>query len=150
VIPATRPYPTACVVDASVLVKVFLPEDGSDDATDLIHGADGSETMRAAPDLAYLQCANIFWKHARRGQLSPDDARASLRDLLALPLRIWPHDDIAEPALDLAISLGITAYDASYLALSRLLDVPLVTADSALVRKLGGPGERLRLLGTSR
>jgi predicted nucleic acid-binding protein len=137
-----------CVVDASVVVKVFLPEEGSEAATDLLQGSGSPIDPRAAPDLIYLECANIFWKRARRGLLSPDDAQAMLRDLLALPLRIWPPEDLAERALGLALSLDITAYDAAYLGLAEQLDVPLITADENLVRKLGGPTERLRLLGS--
>jgi predicted nucleic acid-binding protein len=145
---AARPFSGDGVVDASVLVKVFLPEEGSDVATDLIQGTGAPVDLRAAPDLAYLECANIFWKRARRGLLAPDDARAVLRDLLALPLRIWPTEDVAERALELALALDVTAYDAAYLALAERLDVPLITADEALVRKLGGPSERIRLLGS--
>jgi predicted nucleic acid-binding protein len=39
-------YPTAAVVDASVLIKVFLPEEGSEAATRLIENA-GDGVVRA-------------------------------------------------------------------------------------------------------
>jgi predicted nucleic acid-binding protein len=42
--------------------------------------------------------------------------------------------------LELALALDITAYDASYAALARRLDLPLVTADNPLAQKLAAGG----------
>lgn len=132
-----RTLPARCVVDASVLVKLFLPEDGSGIATKLMHPVGEDGIVRAVPDLAYLECANIFWKWVRRGKLSPDLARENLVDLLALPLQVWPSRHLVEHALAAGIDKSVTVYDASYLALSGLLEVPLVTADQDLVRSAG-------------
>lgn len=41
-------------------------------------------------------------------------------------------------AAPVAINHGISAYDASYVALSRRHNVPLITADQKLVQKLAG------------
>ncbi|MCK6685930.1 MAG: type II toxin-antitoxin system VapC family toxin [Thermoanaerobaculia bacterium] len=41
------------------------------------------------------------------------------------------------PVARLALDLGITAYDASYVWLSRRLDAPLITLDLRLKRALG-------------
>jgi hypothetical protein len=73
----------------------------------------------------------------------------SLADLLALPLVVWPARELVERALQLALSLDVSMYDAAYLALADALDIPLVTADQALARKVGerGYGARIRLLG---
>lgn len=140
------PFPDAAVVDASVLIKVFLPEEGSEAATRLIQNS-GAAIVRAVPDLVYLECANIVWKWVRRGMLAADLARQSVADLRALPLQVWPSAELIEPALDIALTRDVTVYDASYVALADLLDIPLITADDALVHKLGGPSERIRLLG---
>ncbi len=139
------PFPDAAVVDASVLLKVFLPEEGSEAATNLIQNSSAT-VVRAAPDLIYLECANILWKWVRRGMLAADLARQSVADLRALPLEVWPLEELVEPALDVALARDVTVYDASYVALADLLDVPLITADGALVHKLSGPSERIRLL----
>jgi predicted nucleic acid-binding protein len=138
-------FPEVAVVDASVVIKVFLPEEGSEAATRLIQNA-GSAIVRAVPDLVYLECANILWKWVRRGILAADLARESIADLRALPLQVWPSAELIELALEIALMSDVTVYDASYVALADHLDVPLITADDALVRKLGGPSERIWLL----
>lgn len=137
----------ACVVNASVVVKLFVPEQGSATVRVLLRPAgDRDAVTRAAPDLLYLECANVFWKRVRRGLMSASQARTGVTGLLALDLRIWPAEVLVERALELVIDLDVTVYDASYLALADLLAIPLVTADATLVRKAGGPSERLVLL----
>ena len=138
-------YPAAVVVDASVLIKVFLPEEGSEAATRLIENS-GDGVVRAVPDLVYLECANIFWTWVRRGMLAADLARQSVADLQSLPLDAWASAELIGPALEVALTYDVTAYDAAYVALADLLGLPLITADDALIRKLGGPNERFRLL----
>jgi predicted nucleic acid-binding protein len=136
------------VVDASVLVKLFLPEEGSVLATDLIRDLTARRAL-AVPDLAYSECANIFRTWVRRGLLSPDLARQSVADLMALPLRVWPDHQLVEPALDLALDLDLTVYDGIYVALAAGLSAPLYTADAALARKISPTTTRVRVLGAS-
>ena len=137
---------SVCVVDASVLVKLFVPEDGSEAAVALLRSETGQATLRLVPDLVYLECANVLWKMVKRGMLTGDLARESLSDLVELPLQVRPSLDVAESAFDLADELNITAYDAAYLALALSMDAPLVTADAALVRKAGRYSGQVRLL----
>jgi predicted nucleic acid-binding protein len=139
----------AGVVDASILVKLFLPEEGSDLATALVQGDSVRQTTMAVPDLAYGECANVFRTWVRRGLLTPDVARQSVADLVDLPLQRWPTRDLVEAAFDLALANDVTVYDATYLALADTLDVPLFTADASLGRKLGRPTEHVRVLGPS-
>ena len=58
------------VVDASVAVKWFVPEELSEHA-DLI-AASGS--MLLAPKLVLLDVANAFWRKVQRHLISADDA----------------------------------------------------------------------------
>jgi predicted nucleic acid-binding protein len=51
-------------------------------------------------------------------------------------------------ALRIAADCGISAYDAMYVALSRIAGLPLVTADDRLVRMLSGSGYDLVPLET--
>ncbi len=48
--------------------------------------------------------------------------------------------------LRLAYQHGISAYDATYVALSEARGLPLVTADARLVRALAGTAHDVRLL----
>ena len=145
--PFRDPIVDDCVVDASVLAKLFLPEDGSVIAQALLRQVTGTRPlMRAVPSFAYVECANIFWKAVRRGTLESDRARAHFQRLLILPLTVWASEELIERALELALSLGVTVYDAIYLALAERLNVPLITADAALVRRAAGTTLNVRPL----
>jgi predicted nucleic acid-binding protein len=147
---SARSYPPACVVDASVLIKVFLPEQDADLAIQLVRGTNADSWSRAAPDLIYPECGNTLWKKERQGLLSAARVREIAQDIVVIPLLVWPGRLLLDDATDLALAHGITAYDASYLALSDLLGVPLVTADQRLANRAGGPSDRLILLSSLR
>lgn len=140
-----------CVVDASTLVKVFLAEEDSDLASGLLQPAQGSSRLiRAAPQFLELECGNVFLKRVRRGLLPEAEARAALASLSTLGIEYWPDTALSDLALDRALHRGVSVYDAAYLALSDLLGVPLVSADERLVRRAGGPNQRLILLSSLR
>ena len=125
------------VFDATVLVKLFLPETGSDRVQALMEEVlaqhpDGP----AVPDLIHAECGNLFWKKVQRGDLTPEIAQACMTDLRALPMRVFPMTDLAENALDWALRYRITVYDAVYAVLAGALDTPLYTADTALILML--------------
>jgi predicted nucleic acid-binding protein len=120
----------ACVVDASVGIKLFLAEVLSDRADAFFaHLAADPPGQFSVPDLFYIECANILWKHTRRSGYPPEKARKALTDLGGLALRRFPTADLAAQALDVAVQKAITAYDACYVALALQLSVPFVTAD---------------------
>lgn len=62
----------------------------------------------------------------------------------------WPwrrsRADLIEPALELALAYDITVYDGSFAVLAQQLNLPLITADDALGRKLSGSGVAVQLL----
>jgi predicted nucleic acid-binding protein len=137
----------SCVVDASVGVKLFLPEELSENATELFREIAGVRKRFFVPDLFYAECANIFWKSVRRLVIPSDEARDSLQDLKGLSLLPVATSGLLAESLDLALEFGITAYDATYAALSQDLSLPLITADEKLIRKLEGSGTNIVWLG---
>jgi predicted nucleic acid-binding protein len=68
-------------------------------------------------------------------------------DLTRLPLQVASTADLTEAALALVMAHEISTHDAAYVALTRRLSLPLVTADEALVRCLAGTNLNVRLLG---
>jgi predicted nucleic acid-binding protein len=136
------------VVDASVAVKLFLTEDLSDVAEKLFEGlGDGTLKRFFVPHLFYTECANIFWKHVRRFGYPAAYARQDLNDLKGLDLLSVSSTALVSAALDLALDCGISAYDATYAALARSLDIPLITADEKLTGKLAASEVDVRWLG---
>lgn len=149
--PRGRPTLAAAVVDASVIVKHFLEEKDSDLAAELmLAGGGGTSAYRCAPQLLCLECGNIFWKSVGRGLLRPTEAIGYLRDLMELGVDLWPDEILADRALGLALRYGISVYDAAYVALADLLDLPFVTADERLLRRIGGSSDRYLLLADLR
>jgi predicted nucleic acid-binding protein len=132
------------VVDASVAVKWVLDEPGSEAAAALR----GEELI--APVLWLAEASNVIWRRARIGEITADDARVRLSELMTAPvasLAIEPHLD---RALQLATEIGHPVYDCLYLALALHHDTHVVTADRRFAAIASRPelAERVRLLGS--
>ena len=129
--------PLCYVVDASVGIKLFVEEEFSEQAHALFsHLAADPPAELYVPDLFYIECTNILLKYTRRFGRSLEDSQADLADLGRLALRITSTADLMERSLLLAKKLDLSAYDACYAVLAQQLEIPLVTADQPLARKL--------------
>lgn len=127
---------TPVVVDSSVAVKWFVPEELSDVAALLFEPS----YDLAAPDLLVPEFGNVLWKKMRRNELRRDEALEIVGALGEVPLTIVGSADLVVPALEIAAAYGRTVYDALYVALAVARDCVLVTADERLVAALaGGP-----------
>ncbi|MBI2966154.1 MAG: type II toxin-antitoxin system VapC family toxin [Chloroflexi bacterium] len=113
------------VVDASVMAAWCFREPRADEAFGLIDGVE-----LHAPGLLRYELTNVARKKAIDRPGLVDSLKVSLGTALDLPIR-W-HDLDHSAVLELAIESGLTAYDASYLHLSRSLALPLLTFDDRL------------------
>ena len=84
------------------------------------------------PELVYAELPSALAQSVRAGLLDARDAGEILDGLLRLPVRRHRQSRLAAASLTLALELGLSAYDASYLALAQTLGAPLVTADRRL------------------
>ena len=124
------------MVDSSVAVKWFVPENGSDRAAALLD----SSLRLAAPDLLYPEAGNVVWKKVERGELSTREARDVLTGLRRVPIAITESSQLLEAALEIAIGSHRTVYDSLYVALAVARDCDFVTADERLANALAwGP-----------
>ncbi|MFH0793229.1 MAG: type II toxin-antitoxin system VapC family toxin [bacterium] len=143
-----KPRAMRCVVDASVAIKLFVEEPLSDRAELLFSQlASDPDSRLYVPDLFFVECANILWKYSQRFGYPPAEARKSLSRLNSLALDRIPLAEILPDALDIALAHSITVYDACYVAAALLLNIPMVTADRRLVRKLASTPHRIVWLG---
>ena len=130
------------VVDASVAAAWLLPDEPSSDADrvlDLI-AVDGA----LVPSLIWYELRNILVMATRRRRLPSGEAAPALLRLRRLPIEtvdMTLSDDAG--IVGLAESHGLTAYDATYLALAMRTRVPLATADRALARAAEQEGTAL-------
>lgn len=120
------------VVDASIVIKWFVPEVHSDAARRLL----AYPHDYIAPDLLFAETTNTIWKKVRRGELSPRDGERLVADLERTAVETVPCRALAADAYALASASGQTVYDAIYLALAVRLDTRMITADERLAAAL--------------
>ena len=121
------------VIDASVLIKFYVPEILSDRAERLLAKVGNKDIDLLAPDLIYPEAGNILWKKQRLKELTHSEAEEITDAILSLPLMIEASKSLLPLAVDIAIVCGITVYDASYLSLAKVYETTLITADRKLV-----------------
>ena len=137
---------TTPVIDTSALVKYVLPEEDSSVAEKLVASHHAGMVNLIAPEYILVESANVLWKHLQRHNVRPEEAVTSFRALRDLGMRLVPNGDLLEDALILAADNGITVYDARFCALAVRENVPLITSDNALVRRLTGTGVQASML----
>lgn len=120
------------VVDASVAIKWFLPENHSEAALRLLTQP---HTLHA-PDLIFSEFGNVLWKRVRRNEISKKEADAILEGLRTLNLQVQPSQALIPLALEIACGENRTVYDSLYLAAAIALQSPLITADARFFRAL--------------
>ena len=116
------------VVDASVVVKWFVPEIHSDTARRLLV----LPHEYVAPDLLFAETANTIWKKVRREELTAEDGQQLVADMGQIAVAAVPCRSLADDALALATATGQTVYDSMYVALAVRLNTRAITADERL------------------
>lgn len=125
------------VVDASVAAKWVLPEEHAPEAALLLSGA----WALHAPSHWLGEAMTAVWSATRaRDAITPAQCRDRVAFLRGSAVRETPLRDVAGDAVDLALRLDLTPYDAAYLALALRLGVPVVTADTRMRRKCAAGG----------
>jgi predicted nucleic acid-binding protein len=123
------------VVDASVIVKWFIPEVGAVPAKALL--AAGDELI--APELARIEVASALIRKGLREELAGADVESTLRAwsraLSEGQLLLLPDSEDIEAAARLALELRHPLPDCLYLAAAERLGVALITGDRAFARR---------------
>jgi len=125
----SRRWSVRVVVDASVIVQVCLA--GSNLGPLARHEL-------VAPPLLASEVTSTISELAFRSEVPRPEARQAAMAVMSLPIAYERPTELGERAWDLAQTLGwAKTYDAEYLALAQILDVPLVTIDERLRRAAG-------------
>ncbi len=129
------------VIDTSALIRLFVP-DGPlpPDAETAINRASSGADIVMAPQLLLVEAGNVLLRKQRRGELSGEEVRELLGAIQSLPIRYCEHESLIIPAVVLAEALGLSVYDALYLALAERHGARLVTCDELLenaARRIG-------------
>lgn len=131
------------VVDACFITPLFVREDESEEV-ERVYDCDAHWV---APPLWRYELQNILWKKIRKGIVDEADALSIVLEAEAL-VDTRP-DFLPNLTLKTAALHGLSAYDATYVALAGYLNLPLVTYDKqVLAAGLGThPRDFLLLMG---
>jgi len=130
------------IVDASVAIKWYAQEPGSDQAVLYL-----SRDDLVAPDLILAEVGNAFRKRIRRGVSIRAQAEAALKRLAVDIPSLVPLPALCDAALALAIETDHPIYDCFYIALALREDAPIVTADARLAALCEAASLRVEFIG---
>lgn len=88
-----------------------------------------------APELVDVEVIGGLRRLEAKAEITAERAVAARRQIALLALERYPHQGLVDRAWELRHAL--TAYDATYVALSEALGAPLVTCDGRLSRSSG-------------
>lgn len=137
----------AYCVDASATVRFLVPTPGTEAAQLFWWQALRDSERLVAPPLLLAETTSVIRRCAYNDFIIHEEAVAAVRLLLSLPIEIDGRVEQYEGAMDFANRLGQSkAYDVQYLAVARLNDCPIVTADRTLAAVAGTLNIGARLL----
>ena len=118
------------IVDASVLLQAFFPDETQPQAQLLLRQHAAGQVRLKAPALLTYEVSNAVWQAERRKRISEAQADEILQTASALQIELlqleWGE------MLPLARDFGRSAYDAAYLRLAERSGEPLITGDKRL------------------
>jgi predicted nucleic acid-binding protein len=120
------------VLDASAAVALLLNADGGPVVSARI--AEPAESLHA-PHLLAVEVAQVMRRYVATGAVAAEVAESALADLTMLDIAHYEHEHLLPRVWELRANL--TAYDAVYVALSEVLDAPLLTFDRRLAAAPG-------------
>lgn len=136
------------VVDASVAVKWLLPEEGAEQARELLAG----NLMLHVPGIARVEVPSAVLRKLRAGLLDEGEAKTCIalwNDLLQENVRVLADDELIDRAIRIAISCSHPLTDCLYVAAAGQLGAKLVTADVALQGRCKRAHKGIVLLGAT-
>lgn len=117
------------VVDASVAVKLYVPEVHSPQVVRFF--SDQHDLI--APDLMLSEFGNIVWKKVRLlGELTQDEGERIITAMQTLPLTYYGASHLLKDAFQIALNTQRTVYDCLYVALAASQGYQLMTDDRKL------------------
>jgi predicted nucleic acid-binding protein len=120
------------VVDASIVLDLLLVTNRSR----AIRARLATERL-LAPHLLDIEVAQVLRRYERTKVLTARRGEEALQDLAALPVARYPHTALLPRIWQLRQNL--TGYDAAYVALAEMFEVPLLTTDEKMA---AAPGHR--------
>jgi predicted nucleic acid-binding protein len=122
------------VLDCSVVVPWFFPEDNNKYSFSVLESIKGGECSGIAPELLLAEFASVAFKKVARGLCSLDYSKDQFREFVRMPIRYYSISDSIQQAYLLATGENISVYDGLYLCLALGLGIEIATADKLMRR----------------
>jgi predicted nucleic acid-binding protein len=113
------------VIDASILVKFILKEEGWNKIADFLKAG------TISVDLVIKETVNAIWKRVMRKEISLEEAKSmfeAVKEILNKAVIIENEMDYIDEAFEISIRRNMTVYDSLYIALAKK-KLELLTAD---------------------
>jgi predicted nucleic acid-binding protein len=138
---------TVCV-DASLIVRILLPAPHSDRALTQLESWQQQETQLTAPALLAFQVCSVLRRSVYLRAITPAQGEKSFAQFWRLPIHLSSRRALFPLAWRLAAELERPrTYDTTYLALARLLQCELWTADQKFYNAVKGKAAEVRWIG---
>jgi len=122
-------------IDTSFLLKLFLPEDSSDQVEHQWRNWIENSIEVIAPTLIVFEASSVLRNKVFRGILDNVDATEMIDRIRHLDLSLIYAQELIELAWGIgAILKAPTLYDCFYLAVAKLFKVPFWTSDKRLYK----------------
>lgn len=122
------------ILDASVVVKWFISDEELIDQAVFLREALVQERLDAVgPNVLWPEVAHALIGAIRRGRLAIAEAPVLSDAILELQPLVSIHEAPIDAVLEIAFRVGVSGYDAHYLALGETTGHSLVSADRPLV-----------------
>lgn len=113
------------VIESSAVVDALVDDPANPELLALM-----ADNDLHAPALLDYEVASALRGHARSGKLTNAQLDDATEDLNALHIQRYPLSTMLRDVL--ALRDNFTVYDAAYVVLAQVLDLPLITADTKL------------------
>lgn len=127
--------PTKIIIDSSVAVKWYLPDEENTDAIKIKSDFTKKLVSVSVPILFFYEVSNILRTVSKSLRIDREKSTKAFEDILNLNFTTYFSKVLFKNALQKALNLDITAYDAAYVVLAEHLQISLFTADEKLVKK---------------
>ena len=122
-------------VDASFVLKIFLPEASSEKADELWKSWIRDSIEVIAPTLIVFETSSVLRNKVYRGILGEADASRLIDKLGQLEISLVYTKELMEMAWEIGKTLKTSSlYDTYYIAVAKLLKIGLWTADEKLYK----------------
>lgn len=130
-------------VDASVIIKWYIPENLSEEAVEFGEWVMAGHHIITAPSYVLIETANVLWKKAVLiKEIGRQEAEKIVSEINKLQIHLIPDDQLLNETLKISMAKKIPVYDCLYLTVAKRCHAPLVTADRELAR-LGAHPEKV-------